>query len=40
MLMMNEWFYRALELLTYNPVLQLLVAGVLLIYFVRAVRWW
>lgn len=40
MLFMNKWFYKALELLAYSPALQLLGAGVLLICFVRVVRWW
>jgi hypothetical protein len=39
-LVMNEWFYRALELMEGSPPLQLMTAAVLAIFFVRAVRWW
>lgn len=39
-LVMNEWFYRALELMISTPASQLMLAGTLAIYFVKAVRWW
>lgn len=39
-LVMNEWFYRALELMMSTPASQFMLIGVLAIYFVKTVRWW